>query len=67
MGVDQEHTFRFANLLHLAEYAATCPKYRLGDELTRVPGRLAAALRRRVPDAPLTATSTVTYLVAERP
>ena len=65
--VDQEHQFRFADLDHLAEYAATCPKYRLPEEPTRDPRRLAAALRRLLPDAPTIAASTVTYLVAVRP
>jgi ubiquinone/menaquinone biosynthesis C-methylase UbiE len=65
--VDQEHTFRFTDLAHLAEYAATSPKYRLPAELTSQPGRLASALRHRVPDGPATTTSTVTYLVAARP
>jgi len=64
--VDQEHTFRFAGLAHLAEYAVTSPKYLLPADLTGDPQRLAAELRRRLPDIPVTATSTVTYLVAQR-
>jgi ubiquinone/menaquinone biosynthesis C-methylase UbiE len=65
--VDQEHTFRFAGLAHLAEYAVTNPKYLLSAHLTGNPQRLAAELRRRRPDTPVTATSTVTYLVIRRP
>lgn len=65
--VDQKHVFRFADLAHLAEYTATCPKYRLPADLTRNPDRLAAALRHRLPYTPVTTTSTVTYLVAVRP
>jgi ubiquinone/menaquinone biosynthesis C-methylase UbiE len=64
--VDQEHTFRFANLNHLAEYAITNPKYLLPTDLTGDPQRLAAELRRRLPDNPVTTTSTVTYLVTQR-
>jgi SAM-dependent methyltransferase len=64
--VDQEHTLQFANLNHLAEYAITSPKYVLPADLTGNPQRLAAELRRRLPDTPVTATSTVTYLVAQR-
>lgn len=65
--IDQEHVFRLADLAHLAEYAVTCPKYRLPTELTGDPRRLATALRERVPDAPVNTTSTVTYLLAVRP
>lgn len=65
--IDQEHTFRYTSLTHLAEYVATCPKYQLPDELAKHPARLAVALRRRLPDTPVTTTSTVTYLVAQRP
>jgi SAM-dependent methyltransferase len=64
--VDQDHEFRFADLAHLADYAATSPKYQLPAELTREPRRLADALRHRVPDRPVTATSTVTYVVATK-
>ncbi|MEV5694282.1 class I SAM-dependent methyltransferase [Micromonospora globbae] len=65
--LDQQHTFRFTDLAHLAEYAVTSPKYRLPPELTADPAALAAALRARLPDEPVTAASTVTYLVATRP
>nr|WP_221378308.1 class I SAM-dependent methyltransferase [Actinoplanes polyasparticus] len=64
--VDQQHTFRFADADHLADYVATCPKYQLGPELTADSKALAAALRDRFPDCAVTATSTVTYLVARR-
>jgi hypothetical protein len=64
--VEQEHTFRFANLNHLAEYAITSPKYLLPADLTGNPQRLASELRRRLPVTPVTATSTATYLVAQR-
>ena len=63
--IDQQHTFEFTDLDHLAEYATTCPKYRLPANLTDA-ASLAAELRRRVPNATLTAASTVTYLIAQR-
>jgi SAM-dependent methyltransferase len=65
--IDQEHTFRFINADHLAEYLVTSPKYHLPTELSTDPTALAAELRRRLPDGPIIATSTVTYLVAARP
>jgi len=65
--VDQQHTFRFDGLDHLADYAATCPKYQLPAELTHDPQQLTLALRERLPDTPTIATSTVTYLVAVKP
>lgn len=65
--LDQRHTFRFADLAHLAEYAATCPKYQLPPQLTADPVLLAAQLRRRLPDGPAKTESTVTYLVAAAP
>jgi ubiquinone/menaquinone biosynthesis C-methylase UbiE len=64
--IDQEHTFRFQDLDHLAEYVATCPQYQLPPAIARQPQRLTAVLNERVPDAPLTATSTVTYLLVQR-
>lgn len=63
----QRHVFRFRNLRHVAEYLATTPKYRLPSDLATDAGRLGEALRARVMDRPVTATSTVTYLVATRP
>jgi ubiquinone/menaquinone biosynthesis C-methylase UbiE len=65
--VDEVHRFRFADLEHLAQYAATNPNYHLSPDLTANPTRLAAALRERLPDTAVTTTSTVTYLVLERP
>ena len=65
--LDQHHTFLFAGLAHLADYLTTCPKYQLPAELANDPVALAEALRRRLPDEPVAATSTVTYLVATRP
>ncbi|HZN73775.1 MAG TPA: class I SAM-dependent methyltransferase [Micromonosporaceae bacterium] len=64
--IDQQHTFEFADLAHLAAYATTCPKYRLPANLPDA-ASLAAELRRRLPDAALTTASTVTYLLARRP
>ena len=64
--IDQQHVFEFTDLGHLAAYATTCPKYHLPANLTDA-ASLAAELRRRVPDAALTAASTVTYLVAQCP
>jgi SAM-dependent methyltransferase len=65
--LDQQHTFRFTDTDHLAEYVATCPKYQLPAELTMEPSVLAAELGARLTDTAVTATSTVTYLVAARP
>lgn len=65
--VCQHHVFRFADLDHLAAYAATSPKYRLAPDLASNPTTLAAALRARVPNQPLTTTSTVTYIVGTKP
>ncbi|MBN1172991.1 MAG: class I SAM-dependent methyltransferase [Micromonosporaceae bacterium] len=65
--LDQWHTFRFADLGHLAEYAATCPKYRLPPQVTADPAMLASQLRRHLPDGPVETASTVTYLVAAAP
>jgi ubiquinone/menaquinone biosynthesis C-methylase UbiE len=57
--VDEVHMFRFADLEHLAQYAATNPNYHLAPDLTADPARLAAALRERLPDTAVTTTSTV--------
>ena len=65
--VHQRHVFRYTGLDHLAAYLATSPKYSLPDHLAGDPTTLAAALRRRIPDEPITTTSTVTYLIATRP
>lgn len=63
----QHQVFRFQHLEHLADYVATSPKYTLPARLAGHPRRLAAELRRRLPDRPVTATSTVTYVQAVRP
>jgi len=64
--IHHSHRFAFANLAHAAEYLATSPKYHLPAQVTADPTTLAAALRERLPDHPVTATSTVTYLAATR-
>ena len=63
----ETHRFTFPALADVAEYLATSPKYDLPPALAGNPAALATALRQRVPDAPVTATSVVTYLVAHRP
>lgn len=63
----QEHSFRFAEFTHVAEYLATSPKYDLPERVHNKPAELATALRRALPEGPVTATSTVTYLVATKP
>lgn len=60
------HQFRFQDLAHLAEYLATTPKYVLAPSLQAAPERLAAELRHRLPDRPVEATSTVTYVLGRR-
>ncbi|UQU66834.1 class I SAM-dependent methyltransferase [Couchioplanes caeruleus] len=65
--LDQQHTFRFPDAGHLADYAATNPKYQLLPETTNEPAALAAALHACTPSTPVTTTSTVTYLVTARP
>jgi len=62
----ETHRFTFPALADVAEYLATSPKYDLPPTLAGNPAALATALRQRVPDAPVTATSVVTYLVALR-
>ncbi|WP_084497403.1 class I SAM-dependent methyltransferase [Nocardia amamiensis] len=64
--VHQRHEFRFDSLDALAAYVTTSPKYLLPEQL-RDPTRLAGELRRRIPDRPVAATSTVTYVVAVAP
>ena len=63
----ETHRFTFPALADVAEYLATSPKYDLPPRLVGSPAALATALRQRIPDAPVTATSVVTYLVARRP
>lgn len=62
--LDEPHHFRFADLAHAAAYLATSPKYEMPASLRGQPEALATALRERLPDTPVAATSTVTYLVA---
>jgi ubiquinone/menaquinone biosynthesis C-methylase UbiE len=62
----ETHRFTFPALSDAAEYLATSPKYVLPAPLAGDPVALAAALRQRVPDRPVTATSVVTYLTAVR-
>ncbi len=64
--VHQQHVFRFTGLDHLATYVVTSPKYQLPEHLTGEAASLAEELRRRIPDHPVTTTSTVTYLTAAR-
>lgn len=63
----EKHRFRFEEFTHLAEYLATSPKYVLPEQIRGKPTKLAAALRRSLPEKPVTTTSTVTYLVATKP
>jgi ubiquinone/menaquinone biosynthesis C-methylase UbiE len=63
----ETHRFIFPALADVADYLATSPKYDLPPALAGSPAALATALRQRIPDAPVTATSVVTYLVALRP
>jgi SAM-dependent methyltransferase len=62
----EQHTFRFSDLDHVADYLATSPKYTLPPGIAADPVALATALRDRLPDEPITTASTVTYLVARR-
>jgi ubiquinone/menaquinone biosynthesis C-methylase UbiE len=64
--ISDHHVFRFRDARHLAEYLSTVPKYRLGEPLRTDPAALAAELRRRRGDGPITTTSTITYVIAHR-
>lgn len=64
--VHQQHVFQFAGLEHLAAYVATSPKYRLPQHVVGDAAALGEEFRRRIPDRPVTATSTVTYVTAVR-
>lgn len=64
--VHSEHRFVFPDFNHLATYVTTTPKYQLRQYLYDNPRHLAAALRERVIEQPLVATSTVTYAIATR-
>lgn len=63
----ETHRFTFPTLNDVAGYLATSPKYNLPPALTGNPDALTVALRRCVDDAPVIATSVVTYVVATRP
>jgi ubiquinone/menaquinone biosynthesis C-methylase UbiE len=63
----QRHVFRFRDLDHVAAYLATSPKYQLPDSIGGDQHRLGNELRCRMADQPVTTTSIVTYLVAEKP
>lgn len=65
--IHHSHTFKFAGLADVAEYLATSPKYEITAVPASDPKALAAALSLTMPDCPVTATSTVTYVVASRP
>lgn len=62
--IHENHRFTFADLTRTAEYLATTPKYDLPPRLAADPAAIAAALRERLPDGPVTTTSTVTYVTA---
>jgi len=64
--IHDTHAFTFPAVADVAGYLATSPKYGLPAFLTSDPAKLAAELRRRLPDEPFTMTSVVTYLVARR-
>ena len=63
----ETHQFDFPGLDAAAEYLSTSPKYVLPPALAAHPAELAEALRQRVADEIVTATSVVTYLSAARP
>lgn len=63
----EQHVFRFPGLPQLATYLVTSPKYQLPERLTDEAAHLAEELRQRVPDQPITTTSSVTYVTAVRP
>jgi hypothetical protein len=62
----ETHRFLFPALTDVADYLSTSPKYDLPPGLAADPAALAAALRQRMADDPVTATSIVTYLTAVR-
>jgi ubiquinone/menaquinone biosynthesis C-methylase UbiE len=61
------HRFTFSGLADAAKYLATSPKYRLPAAVAGDPAAITGALRARLRDGPVTTTSTVSYVVAERP
>jgi SAM-dependent methyltransferase len=58
----ERHTFRFDGHHHAAAYLATNPKYHLAPGLYADPHAIAAALRKSLPDQPVTTSSVVTYV-----
>ncbi|MBG0818666.1 class I SAM-dependent methyltransferase [Planomonospora sp. ID82291] len=62
----ERHTFDFTDLGHVAAYLATTPKYELPPGLAGDPDAITSRLRARLPDGPVHAASTVTYLLARR-
>lgn len=60
----EQHRFTFTSLRHVAEYLATNPKYQMPAALLGRADAITAALIAAVPDEPLKAESTVTYVVA---
>jgi SAM-dependent methyltransferase len=60
--IHEPHRFVFPTLADAAEYLSTSPKYALPPDLADNPAALAAALRQRTTDEPVTASSVVTYL-----
>lgn len=63
----EEHCFRFTDLAHVAAYLATNPKYHLPPGLSGDAEAISEALRLRLPDVPVAASSVVTYVVARPP
>jgi ubiquinone/menaquinone biosynthesis C-methylase UbiE len=63
----EQHQFQFRNADHLAAYLATTPTYTIDAAVAGRPDRLAQALNASHTDWPVTATSTVTYILASRP
>lgn len=62
----ERHRFQFNDADHLAGYLATTPKFHLDADIAGHPDRLAPALSASHTEWPVTATSTVTYIVAAR-
>ncbi|MBB5158206.1 class I SAM-dependent methyltransferase [Saccharopolyspora phatthalungensis] len=60
--VNHQHVFRFRDAAHTARYLTTTPKYDLGADEQAI----TTALRPLVGQSRVTATSTVTYVLAER-
>ncbi|WP_406985853.1 class I SAM-dependent methyltransferase [Nocardiopsis protaetiae] len=62
----EEHRFRFETLEHLAGYLATTPKYTFASSTGSDRQRLTEELRRHGCATPVSASSTVSYLVGVR-